>query len=498
MIDYTDWERKEFSVTSLQLDPMNPRVSGLGISEMGQPSIIQRFIENYGVYELAKSIAENGYFPDEVIIVFRQDEKNRYVLEGNRRITALKLLLNPDIAPDEFGNKFRKLSEKVNKSFIEKVQTVVAPSRESATPIIIEKHTHTAVKPWSVLMKAAFVRNLIDQNKDMKPEQIGITREDFDRFSKMDKMYRLACSLDLPDDVTSTLRNKEKFQMTNVERLYNNPEIRKALGLSDNFENLEDRKTFQKLFASMIIDICRGDEDSRSLDSEDNRREYAKKLRARAPKISKKLPSSVSELLKQTIPKEKAIGLAKGPIKTRSTKKARGIIPSGFSYRLTEGASLRKLCDELKKLEIERFANTGVIAFRVFLEKSIKMFLKTNGINKIPVSPSRPRPAIMNVGDAQLGDLLEYIGKKDIPVISDNNVKTNVRRFKSDSTFPSLSALNNAIHSEENYFVGEQARNLWPSLERLFIIMLSQTDGGVGIGQLQESPEVSRGKKKSI
>lgn len=82
MIDYSSWERKQFNVTSLMLDHLNPRVSGIRPQPIDQPTLLNYFVENYAVHKLAKSIAENGFFPDEIIIVFREDEMNRYLLEG--------------------------------------------------------------------------------------------------------------------------------------------------------------------------------------------------------------------------------------------------------------------------------------------------------------------------------------------------------------------------------------------------------------------------------
>lgn len=497
MIDYSNWERKEFNVMSLQLDPLNPRISGLGLEEMNQPTLIARFVQNYGIYDLAKSIAENGYFPDETIIVFK-DDKNRYVLEGNRRITALKLLLNPEAAPENEKNKFRKISASVDKSLIEKVYAVIAPSRAEATPLILEKHTITPVKPWSVLMKAAFVKDVFDRDSQIKPEEIGISQNEFRRFLKMDRMYRLACLLDLPDDVYSKIRNKEKFEMTTLERAYDTPAIRKALGLSDDYENIDDWESFKQLYSSIIIDIGRGTQTSRTLDSKDERETYAGILKGRAPKIKKKQPCTVIEVLKKEKPKAKTIKEEAKPKRRLSIRISKGIIPPSFAYRLPEGASLRKLCDELKKLDTKVYSNTASIAFRIFLEKSIKIFLKMNHIKKIPFTQRKPQPDQENISveDAQLADLLNYIGKQENSIIPDKNVKKNIREFRNGRSYPSLGSLNSIIHNEEKFISPEQAKELWPSLERLFIMMLSET--GDDHGQLQKPAEIPGRETESL
>lgn len=498
MIDYSDWERKEFNVTNLKLDPQNPRVPGLGSLPITQPLLLAHFVENYSVYELAKSISENGFFPDEVIIIIRADQLNCYVLEGNRRVAALKLLLSPDSAPDNFKNKFKKLSSLVNRSLLKNVQAVVAPSREVATTIIIEKHTHTSIKPWSPLMEAGYVRNLVEGSPDRRAtlEQMGINSSDFNRFLKMDKMYQLACSLDLSEDISSFLRNKEKFPFTTVERLYNTPDIRNILGLSDDFQQISDYETFKTIYKIILSDISLKEKDSRSLHSATQREDYAKKLSAQAPPIKKQNPISVSEILNQTKQIRDDLDKKGQKTKLRSKREPKGIIPSSFLYRLDQGASLKKLCNELKKMPVKTYPNASAVTFRTFLEKSLKIFLKINRIKYIPIkSVPQPKDKI-DIGDAQLGALLEYISDRKISLIDDNNTKKVIRNFKRSPDSPSLSTLNSLIHNEEFILSDEQAKNLWPPLERLFIIMLSQSEANHG--QLQDTTTVSRRERRSL
>jgi hypothetical protein len=498
MIDYSGWERREFNVTSLKLDPQNPRVSGLGFQVTDQRTLLANFIENYSIFELARSIAVNGFFPDEVLIVFRADELNFYVLEGNRRVAALKLLFSPDAAPDQYKSKFRKLSHLVNRSLLKKAQTIIAPSREAATPIIIEKHTHTTVKPWSVLMEAGYIRNILESSPDQKSalEQMGIKQSDFDRFIKMDRMYQLACSMDLPGDVSSFLRNKEKFPFTNVERCYTSPNIRMVLGLSDNLQDISDRKTFETLYKAILTDISRKDEDSRTLDSIGDRKRYEKELSAQAPSVGKQEHVTVSEILSQTKQIRDEFYKEEKQIKLRSRKQSKGIIPSSFAYRLDQGANLRKLCDELKKMSVKAYPNASALTFRVLLEKSLRMFLKMNRVKSIPVKPIPQTKNEIKLADAQLGALLEYISNKKTFLIEDENTKKVLRNFKNSPDFPSLSTLNSLTHNEEFSLSEDQTRNLWPPLERLFIIMLSQLEANHG--QLQDTATVPRRKRRSL
>lgn len=67
--DYSKWPLKAMSATNLFLDPENPRIPATG-RRLSQRELIAELVEHDGVYELAKSIAENGYFPNEVIVTY--------------------------------------------------------------------------------------------------------------------------------------------------------------------------------------------------------------------------------------------------------------------------------------------------------------------------------------------------------------------------------------------------------------------------------------------
>jgi hypothetical protein len=112
MKDYSAWKEKTLSVTSLHLDPKNPRIPELG-HEPTQRDIVAELVEHDNVYELAKDISDQGYFPTELLVgVVEQDQE--IVVEGNRRLAALKLLLSPDLAPEKHIRKFRLLQGNVS------------------------------------------------------------------------------------------------------------------------------------------------------------------------------------------------------------------------------------------------------------------------------------------------------------------------------------------------------------------------------------------------
>ena len=125
MLDYASWETRKCSVTSLLLDTENPRLPQSG-GAMSQREIISELVTHDAVSELAKDITTQGFFPTEVLLGVRDDD-HIVVIEGNRRLAALKLLINPELAPQSHLQKFRRLSEKIAPAAIAKVQVAIAP-----------------------------------------------------------------------------------------------------------------------------------------------------------------------------------------------------------------------------------------------------------------------------------------------------------------------------------------------------------------------------------
>lgn len=98
-----DTDHMEMEVTTkvpverLRLDRMNPRLIGQA-DDASDESIIARLYRGAEIDELLQSISTNGYLDIEPLVVMRDSESRRpIVLEGNRRVAALRLLCDADL-----------------------------------------------------------------------------------------------------------------------------------------------------------------------------------------------------------------------------------------------------------------------------------------------------------------------------------------------------------------------------------------------------------------
>ncbi len=87
-------------VSDLAFDYKNPRLTEFNLTPTTSEAEVVRVLwETMDVKELVMSIAASGFFQHEPIIVAHEDGQN-VVIEGNRRLAAVKVLLDPQLAKE--------------------------------------------------------------------------------------------------------------------------------------------------------------------------------------------------------------------------------------------------------------------------------------------------------------------------------------------------------------------------------------------------------------
>ena len=87
-----------YPLSKLELDINNPRLIGYRKQNKihNENDVIALMLSVYGVKELIFSILTNGFHPDEVLYSIPNNENNKkFVVEGNRRLTACKIIKRP-------------------------------------------------------------------------------------------------------------------------------------------------------------------------------------------------------------------------------------------------------------------------------------------------------------------------------------------------------------------------------------------------------------------
>ena len=151
----------DIPVGSLELDRQNPRLPSR-LKGADDLEILQYLARRTNLEELITSIGENDFFSGEAIVVTKSEaEDGKYiVLEGNRRLTALKLLQDPELAKSISSGIAESVSRARNRP--SKVPAYEVDSRNDVLQYLGFRHI-SGVQRWDPLAKARYLKMLYDQ-----------------------------------------------------------------------------------------------------------------------------------------------------------------------------------------------------------------------------------------------------------------------------------------------------------------------------------------------
>lgn len=344
-------------VSDLLHDLDNPRYAGLDSTRKA----IQTIFEDQGkkLVALADDIVTSGLDPTSRILVIPAPDADKFiVVDGNRRLTALKLLSSPTLI-DSFGTvneslrkQFHKLAKEFNRVDFETVPVWVCENRDEANRWIDLKHTGEndgrGLVGWDGIATARFrgksqslkVLEFVKQHGSLSPED--------------------ASGLD-------------RFHVTNLDRLLGTPEVRTALGLE--FKDGDVVSQYPKAELARVLSKVVGDISSRRvrvshIKGKDDRIRYISNWSADERPNPKKLTSMVLPL--DAIGKATTVVAAKKVPSTRSNAKLdrSTIIPSTCKLTI-DIPKIREIYLELRKLHLDSTPNAISVLMRVFLELTL-------------------------------------------------------------------------------------------------------------------------------
>jgi len=311
------------------------------------------------LYNLAEDIVDKGTNPCDIPIVTQAEEPGFYtVLEGNRRIAALKILCSPSLVTSlgfssSLLKKYTTLIGQTEGTLPTELQCVVL-SREDANYWIRLKHTGenegVGIVTWDGRAKHRF--------RGSSPALQAVEMVEADNL--------------LDADTRAKLPN---IAITNIERILGTPEARRLLGVivkNDKLElNAPEEEALGRL-ALVVSDVANRIIRVSKLDTKEQRVEYAREVAGRPLPRPTPLTTSHRPVI---IPKT-----TKRISTDRST-----LIPKHFKLRIPQ-ARINRIYDELQRLNIEHYVNSCAVLLRVFVELSVDDYAKRHRLT-LKVTP---------------------------------------------------------------------------------------------------------------
>ena len=156
-----DFDLEFLPIANLKFDPENPRLPE-SIDGDNESQVLEWMLDDASLIELMGSIGEQGYFPGEPLLGYMQKDGTAIVVEGNRRLAAVKVLLDPNVAPTKKKTTSAISAESKNKP--SELPIFIYPTREHILAYLGYRHV-TGIKAWDPLAKAKYLKQLFDTDK---------------------------------------------------------------------------------------------------------------------------------------------------------------------------------------------------------------------------------------------------------------------------------------------------------------------------------------------
>lgn len=154
----------QVAIEQLHLDPENPRLPER-LKNAPEKEVLNWMLSDATLVDLMASIAENGFFNGEPILVVEEGGKN-IVVEGNRRLASIKLLANPELAT-ESPRTIKNVAEIAvsNNSIPQTIWVYMCRDREEVRNYLGFRHV-SGVKQWPLISKARYLYSLfLEKNR---------------------------------------------------------------------------------------------------------------------------------------------------------------------------------------------------------------------------------------------------------------------------------------------------------------------------------------------
>lgn len=420
----------ELKIEQLVLDNDNPRIT----HSDGQQQALQKVVKDQKtkLVRLAESIVEHGLSPIERFMVLEVSAKpKRYIaLEGNRRVTALRLLTNPAAMtglemPNGMQRSMERLARIFDRSNVEPIDAYEVGAREDGRYWIELRHNGEddgrGVVGWKPIVAARFrKKEPAIQAFDMVLEHGGFSEDDAEAI-------------------------RSGFSLTTLRRLMDSKDVRAEIGLIVKDGQLRTELPGDELIKPLrkiVIDIAEKNVDSRRFNKTEPMLEYVRGFKkADKPDLSRKVAERPVEGIQKTEFAKAAASKKTSRQKPATSPVRLQVVPKNCRLNVTDNR-IGEIYGELQSLRLEGARNAIAVLLRVFLELSVDHFLENNGGSLKFMPPGAQRERWKGL-DKKLADVVDMLVSKGVPKAYFTSV---VRDLSQDSSPMHLDLFHRYVH----------------------------------------------------
>ena len=233
------------ALAQLKFDYENPRLVEFGVQKnMKEDDLVRLLSDTMAVDEIILSLVTSGYFPNDPLLAIKRKEEY-IVIEGNRRLAALKIIT----AYDKFKDCYPKSIPKPSKTLVSSLQQIpvfVESSRESSWQYIGFKHVNGAAK-WRSFAKAEYIA-MVHNDFGVPLEEIALHIGDSNK--AVEKLYQALMVIEQAEKNKVFDRHNIHPSRLYFSHLYTGLQyegIRKYVGLKDLSDTPNPVKNLKEL-----------------------------------------------------------------------------------------------------------------------------------------------------------------------------------------------------------------------------------------------------------
>lgn len=498
---------------SLVLDPRNVRVragqgDGLGEEDRvdAEGAIAKYMVEAEDLFGLMRDILRDGYLDNEIPVVVR--DGGRYIVaEGNRRVSALKVIADPNLLGTSTALRVKRMKARYpDHDSPTSVRIMIAPSWGAAQPLLARLHTGHPKKSWLREQQAIFYHAqlsdevTVDDLKVLYPSEASTIPKKI----RMGEMRDVIRNLKYDDATLRDFVMNSEMKMTTFEYAYTPKKIHSALGLEftkdglltsrqitagqrrgllyllkrfkDNTLNTRSPELIAKnteqheKLAELLRGIVAGDSVANQSGTSLENRNHDRGSDRSGPKAGAAASggSADSSATGTTASGGDPTGVggssAGGRDATPANSRGRNrgdtksrLDMDGFEYQGTSGG-MRRRFEELKRLEVREFPNAAHDLLRTVLECAIKEYFQAKG---------QPLKAKQTIGPCIQALARDLQGNAKITtLINAMNRKGKMSAEQYAGTTDSLSASN---HEPDHFAESADVHAAWDRVKPILI-----------------------------
>ncbi len=246
---------EHFPIEKLLLDRRNPRLVEFTVSaNPTQDDLLQALYQQMAAEELAMSIAYNGYFEHEPLIIEARSDGRYTVIEGNRRLAAVRLLLSAQLRRKLKATDLPNIDliDRDRRKEISSLPAIVS-TRKDMWRYLGFKHVNGPAT-WGAYAKAQYVAEV---HNDYGVALEDIAQQIGDYSNTVERQYRGLMVIEQAEkdglfSRKNTFRNK--FYFNYIYTALDNANFRSFLGIESKSRSL--RKPVPAAKRANLKDLC--------------------------------------------------------------------------------------------------------------------------------------------------------------------------------------------------------------------------------------------------